>query len=169
MDYKCVQDTALKCFIDYGELTLPVSVGKIATHYNIKIIFNSKIDFLTGSEEGKILTNKSSAYIIVKDTVSKQEMRFTAAHEIGHYILGHLEEGYDALDGRSQEITADLFAECLLMPAVVLWKMGIKTPQEIAKVCDVTLQAAEIRAERLKDFKFEDSPLERRVLEMFIH
>ena len=168
MDYKYVQDTALKCFIDCGGLTLPVSVGKIATYYNIKIIFNSKVDFLTGSEEGKILTNKSSTRIIVKDTVSKQEMRFTAAHELGHYILGHLEEGYDALDGRSQEVTADLFAECLLMPTVALWKMRIKTPQEIAKACDVTLQAAEIRAERLKDFKFEGSPLERRVLEMFI-
>lgn len=47
--------------------------------------------------------------------------------------------------------------------------MRIKTPQEIAKACDVTLQAAEIRAERLKDFKFEGSPLEWRVLEMFIH
>jgi len=167
LDYKYVQDTALKCLIDCGCSTLPISVGKIAAHYNIKIIFNSKVDYLFGSEEGKILANQSSTYIIVKDTVSKQEMRFTAAHELGHSLLGHLEDGYDTLGGRSQEAAADLFAECLLMPSVVLWKMGIKTPQEIAETCDVTLQAAEIRAERLKNFKFDGLPLERRVLEMF--
>lgn len=62
-----------------------------------------------------------------------------------------------------------MFASRLLAPACVLWGLNFHTAEEIAKVCNISITAAQIRAERMdmlyKRNKFLISPLERKVYE----
>lgn len=72
--------------------------------------------------------------------------RFTAAHELGHCVLGHVEsDDYSA----SEERAAERFAADLLAPLVVLHEIGVRSAEEIARVCGISRQAAEIRLEDL--------------------
>lgn len=96
-------------------------------------------------------------------------------HEVGHYVLGHL--GDSALTRSESECrpeeeqAADRFAADVLMPACVLWGLDVRTPEEIAQLCNVSMRAAQIRAERMgvlyERNKFLLHPLERQVFEQF--
>ncbi|MDE5753275.1 MAG: ImmA/IrrE family metallo-endopeptidase, partial [Oscillospiraceae bacterium] len=101
--------------------------------------------------------------------------RYTVMHELGHFLLGHLGETplsrseYDCRP--SEEQAADKFAIDMLAPACVLWGLHLHRPEEIAKVCNISMQAAGYRAERMKLLyqrnKFLSHPLERRVYAQF--
>lgn len=70
-----------------------------------------------------------------------------------------------------EEQAADRFAADILMPACVLWGLNIHTPEEIARLCNVSMSAATIRAERMEVLyqrnKFLTHPLERQVYAQF--
>lgn len=74
-------------------------------------------------------------------------------HELGHFVLGHL--GNEPLSRSEsdcrpeEEQAADKFAINMLAPACVLWDLNLHTHEEIAKVCDISMQAATYRAERM--------------------
>lgn len=108
-----------------------VDVIKIAKAEGIKVIKNSDIDDLTGSEKGKIYSDGKQWWIIYDDTQTVADARFIVAHELGHYFLGHRERCYKltALHntynnaftahlrrhfGELGEQEASYFAECLL-------------------------------------------------------
>ena len=69
------------------------------------------------------------------------------------------------------EQAANVFASRLLAPACVLWALDAKTPEQIAALCQISLQAATFRAERMallyERGKFLASPLERQVYHQF--
>ena len=69
------------------------------------------------------------------------------------------------------ENEANSFALRLLAPACVLWGLDLHEPRQIATICDISLQTAEIRAKRMKILykrnKFLSSPLEKQVYENF--
>lgn len=89
-------------------------------------------------------------------------------HEIGHIVLGHTES-----DGRSDvdEYAAERFAIGVLAPACVLLGIGVKTAEEIADLCNISITSAKIREKRMQELydrnKFLTSPLERQVFEQF--
>ena len=89
-------------------------------------------------------------------------------HEIGHIVLGHTES-----DGRSDvdEYATERFAIGVLAPACVLWGIGIKTAEEIADLCNISITSAKIREKRMQELydrnKFLTSPLEHQVFEQF--
>lgn len=64
-----------------------------------------------------------------------------------------------------------MFAARLLAPACVLWGINAQTAEQIATVCNISHEAAKIRAERMevlrKRGKFLTSPLERQVYKQF--
>ncbi|UDL91009.1 ImmA/IrrE family metallo-endopeptidase [Mesorhizobium sp. PAMC28654] len=82
--------------------------------------------------------------------------RFTIAHELGHYFLGH--EGqrrrnpnkdvYVTFRERSEESEANIFASYFLVPTKLAWDM--KNPEEISNRFQVSLQAADIAFERVQ-------------------
>jgi hypothetical protein len=96
-------------------------------------------------------------------------LRFTVAHELGHYFLdGHCEyifsegkiqhqsdSGFGSEDKYERE--ADTFAAALLMPEKLLraspaWnKPGLKAIETLAESCGTSLTAAAIRYARLSD------------------
>ena len=114
--------------------------------------------------------------IFVSDQCIPTRQRFTAAHELGHILLGHV--GRYQLVNREPdpkdnpiEQAANVFASRLLAPACVLWALRARTPEEIADLCQISHQAAAFRAERMallyERNKFLSSPLERAVHQQF--
>ena len=131
---------------------------------------------LNPSENGASILYEKECFIVIDDENTVQRCRFTIAHELGHILLGHpTRNGYHArtIDKVRPQIEseADMFASRLLAPACVLWGLNLHTAEEIAKLCNVSITAAQIRAERMdvlyKRDKFLISPLERKVYEQF--
>jgi Zn-dependent peptidase ImmA (M78 family) len=87
---------------------------------------------------------------MVNDDRPVTRKRFSLAHEIGHFALNHgplsfLSNFIDARDIK-QEREANKFASELLMPKRILARYGFLTPEKISSLCNVSLQAATIRA-----------------------
>ena len=66
--------------------------------------------------------------------------RYTIAHEIGHILIGK----------DSSEYEAERFAIGILAPACVLWGLDIHEPEDISRLCNISITSAKIRAERMK-------------------
>ena len=171
--YKNIRGAAWQCLIDCNIVSLPVSVGQIMQHYGIEMIYNSDTGILRPNESGRIIISDVPC-VVIRDEHSPQRQRFTAIHELGHYLLGHL--GARGELSRSdvkepQETEADMFAARVLMPVCVLWGIGVESTEDIAKICNVSLTAADIRSRRLELLrsrgKFLSSQLERRVYDNF--
>lgn len=158
---------------------MPVKVLKVAAFYDIKVVKNSSIQVLKSEISGCTLLDSSGAWqIVYRDEETRGRIRFTVAHELGHILLGHEitpdKSGHfrTASDRREPaETQADEFAARLLAPACVLWGLEAYEPDEIARICDISAEAAGYRAERMKVLrerrKFLTSPLERQVYEAF--
>lgn len=123
-------------------------------------------------------------YILYNDHVpSPQRIRFTIAHELGHFSTGQplVEKKRLFLRARvscgapncwdGEESPANVFASRLLAPACVLWGLQLHTPQQIAAFCNISLEAASIRAQRMeilyKRGAFLTSSLEKTVYHQF--
>ncbi len=101
--------------------------------------------------------NKVSAFIeystntiMYNKTHPKTRLRFSIAHEIGHYQLNHKsfphETEYNPKS--SMEIEANIFAAELLMPAFLIEKESINSKTDIQRIADkykVSFEAADLR------------------------
>lgn len=173
-NYKKSRDLAWQVLLNEGVTELPVQVTALCRRMGIGVhAFRpedpSVSDGLSAMVDGK-------PHIFVSSLCSVQRQRFTAAHELGHVLLGHL--GRVDLVNREPsskdkpaEQEANVFASRILAPACVLWALDARTPEEIAALCNISLQAAAFRAERMallyERNAFLSSPLERQVYEQF--
>ncbi len=175
--YKNARNAAWQCLIDYKVRSLPVNVSKIAAKSGIKIIKDSSVNLLKDDQSGMSVEQKGKFYIIYKDSESPERCRFTVAHELGHIFLGHLLTAVPACAYRTfavrndLESSANVFARDLLAPACVLHELGATKAEDIAKLCDISLEASQIRATRLRLLEDRDAwylnPLERKVRKQF--
>lgn len=173
--YKNARNAAWQCLIDYKIDRLPVKVSNIAKQSGITIIKNSKINELKEGESGKTVIQNGKFYIIFKDDELPARCRFTLAHELGHIYLGHLiinTPVYRTFAIRNDnESAANVFARDLLAPACVLHELKITKKEDIAQLCDISLEAAKYRAKRIKDLENRNawyfSPMERQVKKQF--
>lgn len=174
--YKQARNSAWQTLIDFNINTLPVKVSSIAKQAGIKLIKNSVVNQLQANESGISVLDNDIWYIIYDDTAPNGRIRFTVAHELGHIFLGHpLKDGYHArtidINKPAVETDADIFASRLLAPACVLWGLNLHTPEDISRVCKISLSAAKIRSERMdilyKRNKFLTSNLEKQVYKQF--
>lgn len=94
-----------------------VDVLKIAFAEKIHVIKNSSVNELCPGEYGIIMCNlATNEWIMVyDDTLTLDQKRFTVAHELGHYFLGHKDECANGGHVSDPEREANLFAMCLLM------------------------------------------------------
>lgn len=172
--YKGIRGAAWQCLLDCDIDELPVSIGKIMRHYNLPVIYNSTVNILKPDEAGEIIVYGNAPIVVINDKIYQPRLRYTVMHELGHYVLGHLGD-VGALSRSNvkapQEREADMFAARVLMPSCVLWGLDLREPAEIALTCDVSLQAAAYRAQRMailrKRNKFLTDPLEKAVFEQF--
>lgn len=175
--YKNVRNAAWQCLIDFEIKELPVNLMSISKKADIKILKNSSVNELEPGESGASLLEESHQwYIVYDDQNTRQRSRFTIAHEFGHIFLGHeLRNGHHARtfdkSKSESEREADLFAARLLAPACVLWGLDKHTAVEISGLCDISISAAQARANRMTILyernMFLTSPLERKVYDNF--
>lgn len=136
----------------------PVDLKGIADHYGIPIF---QADLAAGVSGALVKGDKnagSSGFVCyVKKGESVGRQRFTAAHEIGHFILHRdkigdgLHENYllrsDSLSNR-QEVEANKFAADLIMPRELIDRLisqGITSVSGLARALEVSEIAMAIR------------------------
>lgn len=171
-DYKNTRDLVWEILIRERITELPVRVSELCRNMGIPILLHEFEDVNSGISA---MVN-GGPIILVNKGDSAERQRFTAAHELGHIMLGHV--GKYKLVNREPspndnpiEQAANVFASRLLAPACVLWGCNIHTADEIAVNCKISRQAAEYRAARMeilyKRNAFLTSSLEREVYENF--
>lgn len=161
---------------------LPVSVSKLCKSMGIEIKYadsNSKSD-------GWCQITRNQPIIFINGNCSVQRQRFTAAHELGHILLGHVGK-YELVNREPSpndnpiEHAANVFASRLLAPACVLWGLHIKNAEQIEQLCNISKTSAEFRMKRLNELYereqeflarkgkscFLSSPLEKQVFVQF--
>lgn len=175
MEYKkyiSARDMAWKVLLDGNVCSLPVQVSTLCRSMGVEVKLYNGGDGKDG--ESTILSGQP--LILVSRGKPVQRQRFTAAHELGHILLGHVEEGSPAHRGplpadNPMEREANVFASRLLAPSCVLWGCGVRSVEDIIELCSISRQAAELRWRRLQALRgrerFLSSPLERRVYERF--
>lgn len=171
-DYKISRDLAWQILLNERVTELPVKVSTLCKSMGISVLYYTPQD----ENDGCSTIIDGRARIYVSDRCSVERQRFTAAHELGHILLGHVGQ-YQLVNREPSgsdnpiEHEANVFASRLLAPACVLWALNARTPEEIAALCQISYQAASFRAERMELLyhrnKFLTSPLERQVYEQF--
>jgi Zn-dependent peptidase ImmA (M78 family) len=150
-------------------------VSAIAKTAGIPIIKNSDAKLLKTDESGITIIQNGKFHIIYKDTEPSKRCRFTIAHELGHIFLGHLiinTPQYRTFKIQNDtESEANVFARDLLAPACVLHELQTLSAAEISKLCNISLEAASYRAERMRELENRNAwylhPLERQVHKQF--
>lgn len=174
--YRQSRNASWEILIEFGINSLPVLPLDICNRAGIKVYKNSDVRLLLEAQIGLSFYHDGNFRIIIDDSLILTRRRFTLAHELGHIVLGHLL--VDTPQGRTfdtsiseTEHQANVFASRLLAPACVLWGINAYTTEQIASVCNISREAAAIRAERMevlrKRRKFLTSPLERNVYRQF--
>lgn len=171
-DYKASRDLAWRILINEHVTELPVMVGKLCREMGIQVRYYTP----DNDSDGYSAIIGGAPWIFLSDRVTSERKRFTAAHELGHILLGHVGR-YNLVNREPSskdnpvEQAANVFASRLLAPACVLWALDARTPEEIASLCQISHQSAVYRAERMAILyergKFLTSPLERQVYEQF--
>ena len=192
--YKKARNASWQALIDNRVDSLPVDVVKIVGNNGIKLLKDSQTHELRSGEAGISVFDGTQWYIVYDDLLPLGRKRFTVAHEFGHIVLGHpLIAGFHArTTGGSlpqTESEANIFASRFLLratgcfrirgisasrflaPACVLWGLNVHTAADISRICEISLEAAGIRAKRMAELykrnMFLTSQLERRVYNQF--
>lgn len=171
-DYQKSRDLAWEVLLNENVNRLPVSVGKLCEQMQIRVMYYTS----ENNDDGKSVIVDGQPWILIAEGKPVRRQRFTAAHELGHILLGHT--GKFELVNREPspadnpiEQAANVFAARLLAPACVLWALNARTPEQIARLCDISLQSAAFRSERMEVLyrrnKFLVSPLEQQVYDQF--
>jgi len=136
------------------------------------------VKYYEGADEsdGQSMMLEGKPLILVSRNKPVPRQRFTAAHELGHILLGHVGRGglvnrEPSLADNPLEREANVFASRLLAPACVLWGCGVQSENDIMELCGISRQAAAFRWQRVQLLlardRFLSSPLERQVYEQF--
>lgn len=187
-NYQQARDAAWQLLIDCKVSSLPVNLNDICKHLGIHVYtYRAAANVIAAAglsaqrkiSDGFTLRRGEKTYIFYDDAAcSLGRQRFTVAHELGHIVLGHVGDGEHTVANRDPspkddpyEIQANQFAARILAPACVLHAMGVTKAEDISRVCEISLSAAEFRAARLAVLegrgKYLSHPLERQVFEQF--
>lgn len=171
LQYCRVRDLAWQVLIEMKIRELPVRVGEICNQLGIAVRFYTPTD----GKDGFCAVIEGRPHIFVSDRCSPERQRFTAAHELGHILMGHIDPRRSADrragDSSQQEQEANSFAGRLLAPGCVLLALNARTAEQIAALCWISRQAAEVRAAQMarhyEKNAFLTSALERKVHRRF--
>lgn len=187
-DYQNARDAAWRILLDCKIGRLPVDLSLICKVLGVRtasystnraLIQRRNLSAIVARSDGLSFFAGDMPVVLYNETCTPERIRFTIAHELGHIVLGHISPGGVTTANREpnpqddlKETTANQFAARLLAPACVLWALDIHTADEVARICHISKQAAEFRADRMKALysrdKFLSSPLERRLYQQFL-
>ena len=136
--------------------TLPVRINDIVQAYAIQCLpmdrYAQRGPESASGEDGFVFRQKQGYLIVYNTECSPVRIRWTLAYQLGHIFLKHL-DAEELSAGRADD-EANYFAKELLAPLSVLDKLGARTAQQIAQVCNISFQAASIRS---RDFMRRDA------------
>lgn len=172
--YFLLRNSAWHTLLDAGIKELEVDLNKIISHFNLDLKYFSNYPKLIEKYQRK--TDKpfdaitgyynDQLTIFINDSLTMPLQRWRIAHEIGHYVLKH--NRYTNIDFEKE---AQSFAARILMPIGVLNALNVSTAKEIQQFCNVTIESASFRMERLEQLRkrnvFETSELERKLILQF--
>lgn len=130
-------------FVKYDVSCVPVNGFELATKMGIKVIPYSAIPeskrwlLLKKSEDGfSVEKNIGEWYIYYNDKKDYGRINNTIMHEIGHIVLDHSE------DSEMAEKEVKFFAKYALVPPVLVHKLKLDNPMDIAEIFEVSFEAA---------------------------
>lgn len=138
----------------YWDKKFPVNPIAIAKALSIKVYEDVSLQKsgMLRKEKG---SNNLAIYVCDRRKEPIERMRFTIAHELGHYVLGHgpsnRESGYDPNWG-TNEIAANDFAAELLMPEKYVRLYALEkcySFQKLTEIFQVSKMALSIRLREL--------------------
>jgi len=144
-----IQNIAEKALATIGCTEAPVPIKEVASKFNLEVIEFEFPDSFSG------VLKKERRVIGVNKKHHNVRKRFTIAHELGHFLLGHnIADEQDILDDDfdkpiHKEKEANIFASQILMPAN--WvkndvaKNGKIDLKQLASKYEVSEQAITIR------------------------
>lgn len=154
--YKQSRNLSWQILIDNNITELPVKISTICKNLGIRIISYERgyeilevADLLEDCIHSDGITFEGAIFYNEKCSVQRQ--RFTVAHELGH-ILQHTKGIYNREPSATDnpiEHEANVFASRILAPACVLWGLGVKSAEEISRICDISITSAKFRMDRL--------------------
>ena len=169
--YEEIKRTVVDTFVKYGVTCVPVNGFEIVTKMGIKVLpYSSKDKRVQGllykkSEDGFCVQKADGQwYIFYNDYRDYGRINNTFLHEIGHIVLDHSE------DSELAEKEVKFFAKYALVPPVLVYKLNLKTAEQIAKVFAVSHEAAVYALEYYKKWLYHSGMLkdyERRTLLLF--
>lgn len=172
-EYRKSRDLSWEILTKEKICALPVKMAALCEQTGIELKLYTPTD---GNSGFSTIDPDGTAVIGVSRTEPPTRQRFTAAHELGHILLGHTGK-YELCNREPQpddnpiEQAANVFASRLLAPACVLWGCRVQSAEEVAALCGISSAAAEFRFKRMqilfKRNKFLLSPKERAVFEQF--
>ncbi len=172
-EYKASRNLSWDILLHEGVKELPIKVSELCENLGISVKSYRSTDY----NHGFCNIIDGRPYIFIDSNAGRAAKRFTAAHELGHIMLGHVGEFMslrrDVPKGHiDHERAADLFALRLLAPACVLWGCGVSSAEEIMSLCDISPRAAKQRMCRMrllyKRNKFLTAEEERAIYEQFL-
>lgn len=170
VEYYNVRNHAWRFLLINNVTTYPLDLRQIAINNNWEIWSYKKyckainISFKTLVKEhpdGFSTVIDGYHVICYNEKNSRQRNRFTICHEIGHII------NEKRFKGKRLEQEANMFAARILMPMLLIKELNIKKPEQLALLCDVSIEAATYRLKRFKIVsernKFYANPLEQKL------
>ena len=168
------KDIAQHVLLEHGISELPVSVGNLCRAVGITAKLTEPFR-LREWGGGICCMEKNMPYVFIDPSYCKAHQKFTAAHELGHLLLGCV-GSWTSMDGIQYpsinciEPDANAFAEELTMPECVLMSCGVTTTRQIKKLCRIlpanSKQVAKRVRQRLKSGE-SFTPTEQRLVRQF--
>lgn len=166
-NYKKTRDAAWELLLRHRIRELPVDLMRICRKEKLYLFPYSRHTAeierlgLLQHAEGNDAFCLSSGMIFYNDNMGEGRQRFSIAHEIGHLVL-HADRVTvcnrtpSATEDDPKETEANMLAARLLAPAIVLERIGVQSPEEIAELCHISLEAATWRFKRLQLLRERD-------------
>lgn len=141
--YEEIKVIVVDMFERYQVSCVPISSFEIASKMGITVIPYSAYDEKTQtllekkSEDGFFVEMiEGKHYIFYNDTMGYGRINHTIMHEIAHIVLEHTE------DSDLAEAEVSFFAKYALAPPVLIRKLKLEDPYEIATTFDISFEAA---------------------------
>lgn len=158
-----IEDKALDILNKYWDGCLPVDIKAISSSIGINIIENYELTDIISQIEKK----DNQIQIMINGNELKIRQRFALAHELGHFVLGHLNNGIykilkdtpDSFKTKTNylENEANQFAMAVLIPKNVLCEVlqdkKYSSLQQLAEIFAVSQSAMYCRVQNLNLFE----------------
>lgn len=141
--YEEIKQAVADLLVKYDISCVPVNGFELATKMGVKVIPYSAIPeskrwlLLRKSGDGfSVEKNAGEWYIFYNDEKEYGRINNTIMHEIGHIVLDHSE------DSELAEKEVRFFAKYALVPLVLVHKLKLDNPADIAAIFKVSFEAA---------------------------